>query len=234
MIQLSLINEEQVFEEVNKKILGVKELTSTFVMTKIASTIFQVSKREFARDLNRLARSNPQRFHHIYEWNRVGDNRARLYDIVRVSSSPNMLVVQGTFRQSRSLVPLGELVSTPGPTGKSVVRRSVFRNKADMMEHARQAGFVAKRNIVFEANNELVFRSKGQRINNRMPEETRGQFTEFMNTWYATRLPGIIARSRLFEDIEMTTAKTLNVTGSGPKQVREAVLLSLQKYEVTE
>lgn len=232
MIQLKLTNERALINEIENKASGIKELTNPVVLNTLADAIYSITKREFIKDINRVAKSNQKKFHHLYEWDRVGNNSSRLFDIIKVSSNSNKIVVDTVFKKSKTLVPLSQELASPGVTGRLIEKRHIFSNKAEMMEKGQRAGFVAKRNIVFGGSEGLVFRSKGQNIALKMPEATQGQLGNFMKTWYATRLVSVIEKSGVFKKMESTTANALSPTGSGAIQVRESVISMLRRQEV--
>lgn len=89
------------------------------------------------------ARMNPESLHHVYEWNRVGDERARLFDF-NVNATKYSITFTGKFLLSKSV---SENSTEP------------FVNKAEIMEN-RIAITVSPKNstvLAFENNGEMVF-----------------------------------------------------------------------------
>jgi hypothetical protein len=232
MIQLRLTNLKGLEKEFVNKVDGIKELTRPVIMERFSAAIFSITKRQFLIDINRFARVNPGQLSHVYEWSKVGDNRSRLFDIIKVSASPTRIIIGSSFQQSKTKVPLDPALALDGPTGKYAKSAYVFKNKAEMMESGKRVSFIAKRTVVFMDKGEgPIFRSKGQRVVHSMPEKTRGQFELYLRTWYATKVNDAIERSRIFKDVERVTATTLNVTNAGAVQVRDNVIPTIRQHE---
>lgn len=233
MIQLKLSNLKGLEKELKNKLDGLEELARPAIRQRFSEAAYAITKRQFTTDINRFAAMNPERLNHVYEWGRVGDNKARLFEIMKVSSTATRLSIATNFLPSKSVVPLDPKLSTEGSTGKSIHKRSIFRDKAQMMESGKRVSFIAKGTIAFVSKEgETVFRSRGQRISHGMPEGTQGQFEIFLRTWYLEKAPGVIARSRIFEGIERATANALNTTGGGAIRVREEVIAVIKQYEL--
>lgn len=105
--------------------------------SNIQRTIENSVKRKFVPYVNAMASANKKSLHHVYEWNRVGQTSARLYDlkIPATSRGKASFSMRLEFRPSRTLVPLTEAQATPGPSGAVVEQRHVFFNKAMVMEY---------------------------------------------------------------------------------------------------
>lgn len=92
------------------------------------------------------ARANPDKLHHVYEWNATGSMSARLFDF-DVAATKGLINITGKFLPSRSI---SENSSEP------------FVNKAYIMEN--QIGItISPKNsdvLVFESDGETVFTAK--------------------------------------------------------------------------
>jgi hypothetical protein len=106
----------------------------------IQQSIENSVKRKFLPYMNAMARSNRKSMHHAYEWNKVGQTSARLFDLKIPSSSRGKtnFSMKLEFRPSRSLVPLTEAQREPNPvTGAVVQQTHIFWNKAMVMEYGQ-------------------------------------------------------------------------------------------------
>jgi hypothetical protein len=96
-----------------------QEMKSAFILVE-----------EFNLYVDALARANPHKFHHVYEWNSVGDSGARLFSL-RVLPAGNSALIQYEFLPS----------VTPNDNGH------VFTNKAEMMESGDMVTFETDKNV---------------------------------------------------------------------------------------
>lgn len=119
------------------------------VMGSITGTMEAVKTKVYIKDLIRgaqhqlgahfnthmtlLALTQPQRFHHVYEWNHVGQPAFRLWKNTYVGTSKR--VTSFEFLPSHVQVPLPDPEFPPGPKGQQVHRRYIFWNKARVMEY---------------------------------------------------------------------------------------------------
>lgn len=106
----------------------------------IQRTIENSVKRKFVPYVNAMATANKKSLHHAYEWNKVGQTGARLFDlkIPAASRGKANFSMRLEFRPSKTLVPLTEAQATPGPSGAVVEQRHVFFNKAMVMEYGQK------------------------------------------------------------------------------------------------
>jgi hypothetical protein len=122
-------------------------------------------KRKFIPYMNAMARANKSSLHHAYEWGKVGQTSARLFDLTIPSASrgkANFSMKLG-FRPSMSLVPLTEAQRTPNEfTGAVVEQRHVFWNKAMVMEYGQSVTVrpVKARYMAFDTPPGAPYRSK--------------------------------------------------------------------------
>jgi hypothetical protein len=83
-----------------------------------------IQAEEFSQYLDALARSSPHRFHHVYEWGKVGDSSARLFNI-KVIPTGDAVVLRYEFLPS----------TTPNENGQ------IFTDKAEVMESGKTVTF---------------------------------------------------------------------------------------------
>jgi hypothetical protein len=85
---------------------------------------------EFSAYIDAMARSNPEQFHHVYEWGMVGDEAGRLFDM-KMYPSGSYLVITYEFLPS----------VVPNENGY------VFTNKATVMESGESVTFETDRAV---------------------------------------------------------------------------------------
>ena len=114
--------------------------------TKFNEKFAQLTVKALKDFIDTNARVDPKLYHHIYEWNQVGDPGARLYN-VRKQVSDEGFTLNYYFSQSRSIPPGGT---------------QPFYDKAKIMESGT-AVTIKPTNasaLAFIANNQLVFTKK--------------------------------------------------------------------------
>lgn len=120
---------------------------------------------EFNLYMDAMARSNHARFHHVYEWNMVGEEAGRLFSL-QVSPMPNGAVI------SYSLLP------SVMPNENGVV----FVNKAIVMESGEQVSFTTDKPVPIGDDQfrvgEFTFIPGGM--------DTNGAFRETFITYFMT------------------------------------------------
>jgi hypothetical protein len=133
------------------------------------------------------ARSNPKSFHHVYEWNKVGNKGARLFSF-NVNATKNNISFLGKFIPSKSI---SENSSQP------------FVDKANIMEN-RIAITVEPKNsdvLVFEDDGELVFTASSVYIANPGGDEVAGSFGEVVDEFFSAYFTNSVLRP-IMKDLE--------------------------------
>jgi hypothetical protein len=231
-LQASNFDILKIESELNLKVGGIKELQSKSVLTELSNAVFTMTGKAFIKAMNLEAKANPKKFHHIYEWNKVGTQSGRLFFIYKEHSSGGLLIVKPGFIKSRTIVPVAPELSTPGKTGRSVAARYVFRDKATIMETGKPIIYRASKNLPIADNGQVRFIAAGTVIKNYNPggKEVKGSFEKFFHEWYATKVEMVISKSGIIKAIDNETAITLNKRGAGPAQVRSAIINLLKQY----
>lgn len=117
------------------------------------------------------ARSNPNSFHHIYEWNRVGDMGSRLFDF-NVNATKHNISFIGKFRKSSSV---------------SETSKEPFPNKAEVMENRIAITVTPKSSdvLVFEDEGETVFTRNSIYIANPGGDAVAGSFGAVVEEFFS-------------------------------------------------
>ena len=133
------------------KLTKNKQFQSVF-----SETIFNQIQKDFGEYIDAKARTSPRSLHHVYEWKKVGNKGARLFELSLMSQDGLSFRIATSFKPSRSLVPLS------GGTK----RRHVFINKASVMEAGVPLKISPKNatRLVFESDGETVFMPKGASV----------------------------------------------------------------------
>jgi hypothetical protein len=204
---------------------GIKELTKPKVLDEISRAVFSITGERFMIAADNYARVNPKKMHHVYEWGNIGRSNARLFELRRAAILNGSLVISSNFLPSRLPVPVSPELLMPGVTGKSVSRRSIFANKAEVMEAGTPVSFNAKRVLAFMGNNGIAFIKPGTQINILHPGgiQTKNAFAEYMLNWYTQNGNEIMDSSGLYERIANDVSNVLSSSRSGIAQVQAAV-----------
>ena len=222
--------------ELDLKLNGIKELKSKVILTELANAVFTVGGKAFIKAINTEAKIKPKSFHHLYEWNEVGSNSARLFFIYKESAVNGTLIIKPGFIQSRTNVPISPQLLAPGRTGKSVIKRSVFRDKASIMENGTPIIYRVSKNTPIPDGSNINFIAAGTLISIDHPGgiEVKGSFEKFFNMWFQTKVQSVIQSSGMLKAIDLEVAKVLNNKGAGAKEVRNAVSMLLRQYSKDE
>lgn len=121
-----------------------KRTMSNEFATSINNRIYRTIQPNFLAQTDARARSNPQAFHHVYEWGRVGNMSNRLFETTKNVSGRTM-VVGYNFRPSKTPV-------KPNST-------HIFWNKAEVMEGQIPVTIRPKNKkvLAFEVDGQMVF-----------------------------------------------------------------------------
>jgi len=224
MIQLQ-IDTKQLMEEVQNKLAGVKALTSPSVLEELGKATFAITGERFMKAADNYARRNPKKMHHVYEWGSIGNSTKRLFVLERSSVIGGDLIISSRFLPSKMPVPINPELLSPGRTGKIVSRRSIFKDKASVMESGNMVSFTARRVLAFMGGNGMVFIRPGTTINIAHPGgiQTKGSFESFMYDWYVRNGNTIMDSSGVYEKIANDVSLVLSTNGQKVSQVKTAV-----------
>jgi hypothetical protein len=142
----------------------------------------QLGKKEFLFNLGNsvteytsnfidtMAKVDPQRLHHVYEWYRTGSPEARLFDIKYTVSNIG-LSFTSRFRQSTTI-----------KDGSKVP----FLNKADIMERGQSVTISPKNAKVlsFDVNGEKIF-TKGPVVVDNPGGDVQGQYAKVFDIFFS-------------------------------------------------
>jgi hypothetical protein len=219
--------------EIKLKVDGLQVPIEQNVLTEINNAIFTISTRRFVRALNIAAKMEPKKFHHIYEWGQVGNNVKRLYKLTKDLSSGSYLKIGASFLQSKTTVPIPAKLLEAGKTGKVVSSRSIFKDKAEVMESGRGISYQARRTLAFlnsSGNIAFIPANKIVDILNPGGTQVKGSFEKFFHDWYAVNTAVVIQSSGIMTSLQEAIVNALNQPNAGAEKAREAAMSTLRSY----
>jgi len=226
-------NFDAVSSLINSKVKQMEIVVSPISLTEISKAIFTITTKKFLKDLTIAALSDPKRYHHLYEWGDVGKENRKLFLLKRSSVKYGNLTIDIIPLKSTKPVPVNPALSNPGPTGKKVTARSIFRNKMEIMEENNPIHMVTKKTIVFSPDGtNMVFVPAGRVIDIANPggPKTTHALRDFSKIWYDTKAPIVINNSRLIQQIGNEVAKIINTQGSSPEMVYKSIKRVTSNY----
>ena len=234
MISLKFENLNDLFLELEDKVEGIEQLVSRETKAQIAKAVFTITTKRFIKDMGMQAALNPTKYFHMYEWNNVGNNRKKLFQIKRQSISEGNLKINIMYKPSKTAVPIPPELTVPGKKGKFAKKKSIFANKAEVMETGKPVSFTTKQYIVFlsQRDNKIHFVGPNKRVRIQNPggKLTKGAFDKFLTRWYAKEIDSVIRTSGLFDQIGKKVAISLNQKKGGKMAARTAIKNITEKY----
>ena len=197
MIQVSINQSDidNIVQKIGNKAKQAEATVSPMALTEIGKAVFTITSKSFIRDLSLTAKTDPKRYHHLYEWNEIGNPSSKLFLIKRTNVQYGKIKIQFVPIKSNKPVPISSKLLEPGSTGRSVNSNHIFRNKMEIMESDKPIHIVTKNTIVFlNKENGLVFVPKNKIINILHPggQATTNSLKKFSEIWYATKLENVI------------------------------------------
>ena len=170
--------------------------------TKLA----QITEEALKQYIDVRSRANPESLHHVYEWNRVGDSSARLFEINAVASK-NSIVFSGQFIPSRSV---SETSNEP-----FVDKANIMENAISILIEPRSSDFLA-----FDVDGQQVFTVNSVFIENPGGDEVAGSFGRAVDDFFEVYFTSTVLRqSGIFEQLSFPKEFAQNFA-SGAKMGR--------------
>lgn len=172
------------------------------------NTIYTQINKDFGLYIDAKARTNPKSLHHVYEWKKVGNKNARLFELNRVDGNGLSFKIGYNFKDSKSFVPT-----------KKGRRKHVFINKASIMESGIPL-IISPRNaqrLVFEMNGETVFMPIGKSVTIKRPggSKATNQFNLAYSQYFKGNLINESIKKSGFQQIfNSASAKALKIPGN--------------------
>jgi hypothetical protein len=171
-----------------------------------AKIIFDQVQEDFGLFMDAQARSKPNTYHHVYEWNKGGIREARLFQLNPLQSEGMSVRFSYSFKPSTSLVP-----------SSNSNRRHVFAQKAAIMEEGRPLTISPRyaERLIFEVNaGYTVYMPKGESVTVRNPggNYVKGAFRSAYQMFFKGNLVNLSIKKSGFQKIFTAAAlKTLNL-----------------------
>lgn len=227
MIKLSINNESitQINKELSLKIAGLEQMKNSKYLDQVAEAVFKVTQTRFLSAVDSYSARNPKKMHHIYEWKQIGNPKARLFVIEKSAIMGGKLTISSKFLQSKTTVPIDPELISPGRSGRYVTKRSIFRNKADVMEKGIPVRYEVQKMMAFAGRNGLRFMRPGDTVNIKNPGgiATKNSFSSFMIDWYERNTQAIMDSSGLYEKISNESATILNQNNKGAVDIQRSI-----------
>jgi len=224
MIRLE-VDSQALVSDLDNVLSSIQEIQKPSVLNEIAKGVFSITSERFLLGVDSYARSNPKKMHHVYEWGQIGNPSGRLFVIERGAIVSGNLSINSRFLPSKLPVPINPELLTPGKTGKTVTRRSIFRDKATVMEQGLAVSFTAQRVLAFAGSNGLVFIAPGKTINILDPggKQVKNAFAEYMLEWYTENGNSVMESSGFYDRVASEVAIVLNSNTPSTTAVKNAV-----------
>lgn len=228
MISLQFKHIDSLYKELEKKVSGIAELMTPATKNEVSKALFTLTGKKFIKDIGVAAKLDPQRFFHVYEWGQLGSPAGKLFIIKRTRVVSGNLSINFAFTKSKKNVPV------PAKISSKVKKRSIFANKAEVMESGKPVSFTTKQTIVFLSQKDGNVHFVGPRvlINIKNPggRKTTGAFEKYAHTWYLKKSNIVLNSSGLINALSKSVTSTLNKKGAGPTEARMAIASTAQKY----
>jgi len=211
---------------IQSKITQAETIISSTAMTEIARAVFTITAKKFLQDLSMVAIQDPTRYHHLYEWDRIGSQSDKLFVMKQKSVKNGNLSITFVPMKSTKPVPVNARLLEPSLSGKVVHSTHIFKDKMRIMEENDPIHYQTKKTIVFASDgNRLVFVPKGHIISIMNPggKETSHALKEYSSQWYSMKAAQIVSESNLMDRIGSEVAKTLNQTNSSSSKIQDTI-----------
>ena len=227
MIKLSLNSNDikNLNNQLNMKVQAIGEMTNPKYLQEMAKAAFTLVGERFVLAADRYAVQNPKKMHHVYEWGKLGNPRARLFVIERTRILNGNLLITSQFTKSKAKVPLNPELLIPGKNGRSVTRRSVFADKAKTMESGMPISFQAQRVLAFMGRRGINFIPAGAIVHIQNPGgiATKNSFSKFMLDWYNKNAQSIMDSSGLYQKMAQEASIILNKDNSNSADMQRVI-----------
>lgn len=223
-IRAELAKIEAVVSKINS--VGVTLQTEAHISSMLKAS-HTVMASGFISHMTIESIKNPQKFHHMYEWNQIGDPNARLWKHVLRGGGKNRKTFF-EFKASRKTVPVPKELQAVG-----VKQRHIFYWKAPVLEYGlpvRISRKTAKALVYLNKNAKtnpnakfvgwesggIVYRESPVSIDKQGNKMTWGSFTKEYISWFSSDRPKKLIQNSILKPASQTVK---NVLESELKQV---------------
>jgi hypothetical protein len=220
---------DKMLAEARRKVDGVGSLRTPYNREQLAKAVFTIAGKEFIRQTNILAVNNKKSFHHVYEWNKLGSDRSRLFRLVRAGVRGGRLIISTEFTDSKKPSPIHPNLLVPGKTGRTVTSKHVFKKKAQVMEDGKPVYIQAKysRFLAIPTKTGIAFIPRGRVVVVRNPggKAVAKSFTKHSTSWFRNNvnINNALSSSGFYTRLSREISKELNKKGAGTPHVSTAI-----------
>lgn len=195
VIKDSSVAQISAFLYYQSNVLAKLEANSAF-QRLFKKTIFTQIDKEFGEYVDSKARIKPKSLHHVYEWNKTGDQKARLFKLRQLDGPGLSFKLDFEYKLSKTSVP---------SKNKKQRKRYIFANKASVMEEGMPVVIRPKsaERLVFEIDGIPVFMPKGSSVMVKRPGGTasRNQFVLAYSQYFSGPLVSSAIKNSGFQSI---------------------------------
>lgn len=168
---------------------------------------FSIMKEDFDVFMTGMSQTQPSRFHHVYEWNQIGNPAMALWETYQRGQGRNR-EISFQWLPSVTEVPLPDVPE--GPNGEQFEGGHIFHWKAPVMEYG-QAVTIARRNsnaLAFpnpmgDPEQPIIFTKGPVIIRNPGGDAVTGSFTATFSEWWG----GPTAEQSIYDSLIRGTEK---------------------------
>lgn len=181
----------------SEKVLALSSYDSTILQSlyinpvnkqKINRGAALLIKNYFNQYVDSRARQNPSAYHHVYEFDKTGNQSARLFNAIIGNSGDGSAIITYSFTPAKD----------PNPEGYP------FPNKAEVMENGETIIVTPKkaRYLRFEINDGQFVTLEKAVIRNPGGVQVKGSFESTFRTFMASQASPLLERFGYFKKIE--------------------------------
>lgn len=179
------------------------------------TTIFNQIEKDFGEFIDSSARIKPVSLHHVYEWNKTGQEQFRLFKLKKIDAEGLSFKVSYDFKLSKTSVPSKNLKQK---------KKYIFANKASVMETGMPI-IIRPRSaerLVFELNGATVFMPKGTSVTVKSPggRSSSHQFALHYGRYFGGQLVNNSIKSSGFQNIFNNKMSKVLKTPTGIKKMQ--------------
>ena len=183
-------------------------VTEDCISQGYVNKIFNKIKFDLNEFVDMQARSRPKSFHHVYEWGKVGQSDARLFNINKTKQEGFDFIFGYDFKLSKTSVP--EKGKTP--------KNYVFKNKAMVMEYGQQVIIRPKNpktRLAFDIGGKMITLAAGKsvKINNPGGKDVKMSFANSYIRFMNGPVQNSIAMSGAKESFQVVVKNSMHLPG---------------------
>lgn len=239
MIKVQIVQSDidKMLAEVRRKVEGIESLRTPYNREQMAKAIFTIAGKDFLKTTDIAAAHGDKSLKHLYEWDKLGKPTGRLFNINRAGVKGGSLKIATSFKDSKSIVPIAAELKEPGPTGRVVSSKHIFKRKAEVMDKNSPvqswAGWAQALAIPSGGNGPIFIRyPRIVTIQHPGGRQARGGLQKRLTLWFKNpqNINLSLAKSGYFKSLEFQLAKELRQRGAGATKASSVIRSVSDKY----